>query len=67
MLMNLIGRVLIYVGEHPDDYTDVMESDILELLKSLAQKRPGLELFIKGGDVERITDESGKSGTSQYS
>jgi hypothetical protein len=35
--MEMDGRVLIYVGEHPDDYTDVMESDILELLKALAQ------------------------------
>jgi hypothetical protein len=41
--MEMDGRVLIYVGEHPDDYTDVMESDILELLKALAQRRLDLD------------------------
>jgi hypothetical protein len=59
--------VLIYVGEHPDDYIDVMESDILELLKALTQKRLDLEFFIKSGDAEWRTDNRKNSWTSEYS
>jgi hypothetical protein len=61
------GRVLIDVGNHPDDPTTVMGSDIPELPKPLAQKRPDVELFIRGGDVGCRADEGENSWTSEYS
>jgi hypothetical protein len=52
--------VLIYVGVHPDDYTNVMESDIIELLKILGQKRFDLRCFIKDGEQDgaRVTGKA---------
>jgi hypothetical protein len=61
------GRQLSYDGEHPDDYTDVMESDIIELLKTLAQRRLDLEFSIASGDAGKRTDNRRNSWTSEYS